>query len=553
MSKLKYLKLLIFVMIIFFIPDVFASNTNVASKVRYNPDTPKGTYKGDEIYLGGYNGRFTIGTRYNGRLGMLSFYLSADDYNFTINHTYTITLNMATEDWRNHFMGPQVIEANSSGTLGSSLSTSNFRFVSYKQIKFNFKTDGSLPSYYFFRLYSTDYANPSGGNTAITGTNNWNLSSIYINNNVSATPTPAPVTPAPTPTPQPSNKDIIDNAKQNTQDIINNQNDNTNNLIENNNQNTTDIIENNNQNTDRIVDSIDNGLNECRDSNNIFYADLPHLVYNNATLQGTPDNFVIAEPFNNYGNIAYSLGLITNPKIYRYMSSAFVNNSLILAVTNSSIYSSWSDFSSDRTIITSSWSSNSFDLSNYQNKYLWIMMRGSFPPDYGAVNYKNFILSWSPVNSYEPYGKKICKSKLDDTTNAINGVNNTLQDETTPDITLDLELNSNSPVSDLLTMPITLLNKVFDLSDDTCTPYVLPFDFSGGNNTLTLPCIDLKNYLGNSVYNILDTILCFYFAYEIGMMCISIYEGITSLKDSFYSMYTPEHAKPIGKHTSEVE
>ena len=250
MKFFKYFPLFMFTLLLNF--NVYATNTNVSNKVKYSTDSSKGTYKGDEIYLGGYNGRFSIGTRYNGRLAMVSFYLSTSDYDFLTNHTYTITLNMATEDWRNNFMGPQVIEANSSGTLSTSLSTSNFRFVSYKQIKFNFKTDGGLPSYIFFRLYSTDYANPNGGSTAITGINNWNLSSIYINDNISSGSSSGGSSATPTPTPN-TNQAIIDNQNQNNQDLIDNQN-----------QNTTDIIENNNQNTQNIIDNQNELLgNKC--------------------------------------------------------------------------------------------------------------------------------------------------------------------------------------------------------------------------------------------------------------------------------------------------
>lgn len=181
------LKILIALAIILIGQNVFAAEINVSSKIRYSTDYAGGTYNGDEIALGGYSGPYSVGTRYNGRLSMLSFYLSSNDYDFVINHTYTITLNMATQDWRNHFMGPQVLKVNSDGSFISSngaLSVSNFRFVSYKQIKFNFTTNNSISPYYFFRLYSSDYA--SNNTIAITGDNNWALSSVIINDQVSS-------------------------------------------------------------------------------------------------------------------------------------------------------------------------------------------------------------------------------------------------------------------------------------------------------------------------------------------------------------------------------
>lgn len=640
MNKLKYF---IFIFIMFLSFDVFASTTNVSNKVKYSTSSGGGTYNADEIYLGGYNGIFSINTRYNGRVSMISFYLSTSDYNFSTNRTYTIILNMATSDWRNNFMGPQVINAQSNGSLGSALSVSNFRFVSQKQIKFNFKIGSTLYPYLFFRVYSTDYA--SSNNTAITGVNNWNLSSIYIDNNVSATPTPAPV---PTPTPAPNNQQIIDNATQNTNDIIDNAT-----------QNTTDIIDNNNSNTQSIIDNQKDLLNNC--SRNIIpnYSESlsgrtfnyplslesgkSYTISSNAGIAACVHNgnfsCVYEYVFNDYGggsysshytftansntlylslsngygygnyNITYSetminLGTSVEPFVL-YGTEKCINK---IDQTNESIINSTNSINttntnntnriidSQRQNIINQINQERNQKGNFCSNFIQFNFIGGYHIRYNGqldedINYlytdfvpfpnsstqytimeasdsnideyicfydsnkqligtecqylKNrtgnvpegtsyFRLSTSNYSTLGVFYGGACENRLD----IING---TMKDETQPDIDLDLDLNSNSPVSDLLTMPLTILNKVFDITDDTCVPYELPFDFSGGNNTITFPCIDLEDYLGHDVYTILDTILCFYMCYQIGLMCVSIYEGITSLRDGFYGLYEPKH------------
>ena len=278
MKKQSFYYLVYSLLSIFFVLflsiDVNASEVNVTNKIKWSTNWIGGTYGGDEL-SDGYNTiypPFNVNTRYTGKLGYLEFYLSGDDYSFTTNHTYTITLNMATNDWRNNFMGPIVTKHNSDGSIQATnnhLTVSNFRFISRKQIKFNFKTNGTLSPFYKFVLYSNNYA--SKGGTAITGDSNWNLSSIIISDNVSSggssSGSSSTPTPSPTSTPSASNKDIIDNANQNTQDIISSVGESILNgaqsIFDNASQNTTDIINNANQNTQDIIDNQNYLLGNC--------------------------------------------------------------------------------------------------------------------------------------------------------------------------------------------------------------------------------------------------------------------------------------------------
>lgn len=139
----------------------------------------------------------------------------------------------------------------------------------------------------------------------------------------------------------------------------------------------------------------------------------------------------------------------------------------------------------------------------------------------------------------------------------LENIENTITDETPPTIDDntfgDIDVGTSGAVSGLITMPITLLNKLTNSLNDTCTPYTMPFGLTGGNETLTFPCIDLEDYLGSTIWNYMDLFICLFMGYEIAMLIISSFESITSLEDGFASLYTPRHARPIGKHTSEVE
>ena len=123
--------------------------------------------------------------------------------------------------------------------------------------------------------------------------------------------------------------------------------------------------------------------------------------------------------------------------------------------------------------------------------------------------------------------------KLDD-------VNDNLTDETAPTLDLsDLEVSSDTPISDLITMPLTILNSLSQALDSTCSNYTIPFLF---NSSVTFPCFTISDYLGNTVTNYIDLFICFYMCYNIAMLVVSVFEDITSLRDIYDSLYVPKHA-----------
>lgn len=124
-------------------------------------------------------------------------------------------------------------------------------------------------------------------------------------------------------------------------------------------------------------------------------------------------------------------------------------------------------------------------------------------------------------------------------------INDTLKNEDISDIDFSLsgiEDISDTPVSDMILLPITLLNKLNDSTSSSCTSWVMPFDFTGGNNVLKLPCINLETYLGSDLVRIIDDLICIFMTFSIIMSFVSFFNDITGLRDTYDSMYQPKHA-----------
>ena len=132
-----------------------------------------------------------------------------------------------------------------------------------------------------------------------------------------------------------------------------------------------------------------------------------------------------------------------------------------------------------------------------------------------------------------------------ETNDRLDNINGSLNDDTAPDTNSafsDIKLNTNSAISNLVLMPINYLNRVLTLSQNTCSVYSIDFGIFNSNYKLNLPCINLENYFGSVWWNVIDYLICFFMIYNIIMLAISAFEDITSLRDSYESLYQPKHA-----------
>lgn len=157
------------------------------------------------------------------------------------------------------------------------------------------------------------------------------------------------------------------------------------------------------------------------------------------------------------------------------------------------------------------------------------------------------IRIWYPMTFTESDSSAITGA-INNNTTATNNQTNTIKDESDPNTNgflQDVQQDyTNNPVSDLITMPITFLQRLNNNINGSCTTWNLG-SLLGTN--LTMPCINLSNILGATLYNLIDMAICLFLAYNLGLMCVTIWNNMTSLKDDFDDMYSPKHAYN-GKH-----
>lgn len=123
------------------------------------------------------------------------------------------------------------------------------------------------------------------------------------------------------------------------------------------------------------------------------------------------------------------------------------------------------------------------------------------------------------------------------TTNAINGVNDSINNDNVSTNTENSstasswasQSASDSVVSDMVLMPITLLNAFSSGFSGSCQAYNLGSLY--GTN-LTLPCINISNYLGATLWGIIDVLMSGFLIYGIGKKFVRVFNDFTNLKDS---------------------
>lgn len=97
---------------------------------------------------------------------------------------------------------------------------------------------------------------------------------------------------------------------------------------------------------------------------------------------------------------------------------------------------------------------------------------------------------------------------------------------------------TDTPISDLILMPFTLLEAYSNGISSSCSNFSLGSLFG---TELVMPCVDLESIVGSTLWSLIDTLISIFMFYNIAMLCVSIFESITSLDDSFQLLYTPQH------------
>lgn len=132
------------------------------------------------------------------------------------------------------------------------------------------------------------------------------------------------------------------------------------------------------------------------------------------------------------------------------------------------------------------------------------------------------------------------KRELQDVNSSIQETNDTLKDDTVDNSSLNIDDKSadlgNSPVSDLITLPIKLLTNIYNGFSGSCVSYNLGSLFG---TDLIFPCINLESILGSFLWGLIDSLCCIFLIYKIAMLFVSMWTKIITMKDVFSSIYTP--------------
>ena len=128
----------------------------------------------------------------------------------------------------------------------------------------------------------------------------------------------------------------------------------------------------------------------------------------------------------------------------------------------------------------------------------------------------------------------------------------TNEDDADADILFDgIEdlMPSNTPITNLISMPFTMYNSMLNGLNGTCSTWYIETGPLLGNSYFEFPCINLSRRLGSdawtwnglSLWNIIDFFGFIFLIYEIVMLMINGYEMIISLNDPWEELYVPQH------------
>lgn len=419
-----------------------------------------------------------VGSRISGKTKYINFYLSQ---NVALNYTYTIRINFLADDLQPYFSLNHVKEI----SVCNSSSCSNSSIVSIKK-----QNNNGFSTWVELTFNPTQVGNVIGvilgdnHGSFITGETFFGISSVQIE------------------------------SKNPNQDVINNANNNTNNIINNNNSNTESIINNNNENTQQIIDQ----FNTCRDSVNLFNPnDISHFGIGSSTDSSTGNKIFVSNSYVSYvfpvsPNQVFSLSRTSiSTSRFRY---GFTD---VYPVENTPLYN-YKNFD------------NSLKVENIvvpDNMSYFVLYLSNTP----VSNIGNIqIQKGSVATSYEPYGKKICTNKLDEQTNAVNNLNDSLNNSDSSGATSEASEFFSGFTTDTfgLTSIITApLNLIGSITSSTCTPLGLPLPYV--NKTLELPCMSsiYSQYFG-SFFTLYQTITFGIIAYWV---CVRIFNLVKDFKN----------------------
>lgn len=126
-------------------------------------------------------------------------------------------------------------------------------------------------------------------------------------------------------------------------------------------------------------------------------------------------------------------------------------------------------------------------------------------------------------------------SGQEDIKDSVNNVDDTLKDDNIDNNNVSStfeEFNSflddNSTITQLITLPITLYSSILNNVGGSCQSFNLGSLY--GEN-LILPCVNIGNYLGSTLWGMIDLIISGFSVYFIAKKLIKVFNNFSSMKD----------------------
>lgn len=182
---------------------------------------------------------------------------------------------------------------------------------------------------------------------------------------------------------------------------------------------------------------------------------------------------------------------------------------------------------------------NQFDISvSGTNPQVSFALRVSNPQSYKV--YQDFLTVYS--STYNPISNaetnetlKDMNDNIVDTNNKLDNIDDTLTDSNIDDDSVSSTfeefnnfLDDNSTITQLITLPITLYTAILNNVGASCQPFSLGSMYG---EELVLPCVNIGDYLGSTVWGMIDLIISGFAIYAISKKLIKVFNTFSSMKE----------------------
>lgn len=139
------------------------------------------------------------------------------------------------------------------------------------------------------------------------------------------------------------------------------------------------------------------------------------------------------------------------------------------------------------------------------------------------------------IMTFSSNNQQVIADNTAKTKHSIDETNNTLKDDNVDSSKTNDTINnikhklaSNGSITQLLTLPITLYQSILNSLSGSCSSISLGTLY---NHKLDLPCINLQDLLGSTLYNIIDILCCGLFILSFRKKMVDIFNHMSSLND----------------------